>query len=323
MQDSTTSSILAIQVGNSRIKLATFRGEDPDETVFVAKEDLTGAIEAAMRLYETIGAEPDSSIVVASVNRAISDPLVSALRDQLSCDLFSVPEDMPAPIGTCLDAGARPGIDRLLNAAAAYAKLRLACIVVDAGTCITVDFVDGEGVFHGGAIAPGLRMQLKALHEHTAALPAIDFAPPEGSAWGSNTRDAMIRGVYHGARGLVWRLIEKYAEQYGGFPVVIATGGDAAMLFAEDELINQIVPDLVLRGIALSAKSALDPEGGEAAHASRAATSAFSLLPDQVEPKPARRSLRSLADAAAPEKGHDHGHEHGHEHGDDCGCGQD
>jgi type III pantothenate kinase len=160
MQDSTTSSILAIQVGNSRIKLATFRGEDPDETVFVAKEDLTGAIEAAMRLYETIGAEPDSSIVVASVNRAISDPLVSALRDQLSCDLFSVPEDMPAPIGTCLDAGARPGIDRLLNAAAAYAKLRQACIVVDAGTCITVDFVDGEGVFHGGAIAPGLRMQL-------------------------------------------------------------------------------------------------------------------------------------------------------------------
>jgi hypothetical protein len=71
----------------------------------------------------------------------------------------------------------------------------------------------------------------------------------------------MLRGVYHGARGLAWRLIERYAEEYGGFPLVIATGGDAAALFSDDELVNQVVPDLVLRGIALAAQVALRPDG--------------------------------------------------------------
>jgi len=322
--------VLAIQVGNTRIKLAAFRGEDPDEVVFVAKDDLAGATEAALRLYEAIGAEVDSSVVVASVNKPVSDALVGALRDQLSCDIYSVPDDMPAPIGTCLDAGAKPGVDRLLNAAAAYAKLKQACIVIDAGTCVTIDFIDGEGVFHGGAIAPGARMQLKALHEQTAALPSIDFAAPEGLAWGSNTREAMLRGVYHGIRGLVWRLIEKYAEQYGGFPIVIATGGDAAALFGDEELINQIVPDLVLRGIALAAKAALEPEDGdgpvhELPASERAGTAGFSLLPQQVEPQSARRGTNALGDDGhGHEERREHDHKHGHGcHDDDCGCSHD
>ena len=332
MNQAAHPPVLAIQVGNSRVKLATFRGEDPEEVVFVAKDDLAGAIEAATRLYESIGAEPDSSVVIASVNKPVSDALTSALRDQLSCDIYLVPEDMPAPIGTCLDAGARAGVDRLLNAAAAYSKRRQACIVVDAGTCITVDFVDGEGVFHGGAIAPGLRMQLKALHEHTAALPPVDFAVPEGIAWGSNTRDAMIRGVYHGARGLVWRLIEKYAEQYGGFPPVVATGGDALALFSDDELINQIVPDLVLRGVALAAKAALEPDGEDgAANRSgldRSGGAGFSLLPQQVEPKHARRMTNTSADSAVGDDGMDggqpsDGHSSGHIHDEDGESGHD
>jgi len=313
MPESAQPPVLAIQVGNSRIKLAVFRGEDPDEVVFIAKDDVAGAVEAATRLYETIGAEIESSVVVASVNKPVSDALVSTLREQLACEVYIAPDDMPVPIGTCLDAGARPGVDRLLNAAAAWHKLRQACVIIDAGTCITVDFVDGEGVFHGGAIAPGVRMQLKALHEQTAALPPIDFAVPEGLAWGSNTREAMIRGVYHGARGLVWRLIEKYAEQYGGFPVAIATGGDAGALFSDDELISQIVPDLVLRGVALTAKAALEPDG-ESSDDGRSALGAggaagFSLLPQQVEPKHARRGTAELGD--------------GHVHDDDCGCGHD
>ena len=317
MKDNRQPSVLAISVGNTRIKLAAFGSEDPDETVFVAKDDLAGAVEAATRLYETIGAEPDASVVVASVNPPVSDALVAMLRDQLAAEVYAVPTDMPVPIGTCLAPGATPGVDRLLNAAAAYARLRQACIVVDAGTCITVDFVDGEGVFHGGAIAPGVRMQLKAMHEHTAALPALDFAVPEGAAWGADTREAMLRGVYHGARGLAWRLIERYAEQYGGFPLVIATGGDATALFADDELVNQIVPDLVLRGIALAARRALEPDAVSEGGAPAGATvgPGFSLLPGQTEPKP-------HVGGSGPRTGRpahvDHDHPHDHECGPGC-----
>ena len=316
--------VLAIQVGNTRIKLAVFRGEDPEETLLLPKADIPAAIEAAVRMHESIAAEPDGSVLVASVNKPVSDALVAALRDQLATEIYMVPDDMPVPIGTCLAPDATPGIDRLLNAAAAWHKLRQACVVIDAGTAITVDFVDGEGVFHGGAIAPGLQMQLKALHEHTAALPALEFEVPEGTAWGADTREAMLRGVYHGARGLAWRLIERYAEEYGGFPMVVATGGDAQALFGDDELVNQIVPDLVLRGMAIAAKAALEPEGADPltrAGARLEGGAGFSLLPGQTEPK--RGALRDL-----PRHGEEHGHAQGKEHGhahdhDDGGCGHD
>ena len=307
MKDTRQPPVLAIQVGNTRIKIAAFAQHDPEETVFVKTGDLAGAVEAAARLYETIGAEPDCSVVIASVNPPVSDALAGMLRDQLAADIYTVPTDMPVPIGTCLAPGAMPGVDRLLNAAAAYARLKQACIVIDAGTCVTVDFVDGEGVFHGGAIAPGLRMQLKAMHEHTAALPALDFEVPEGAAWGADTREAMLRGAYHGVRGLAWRLIERYAEQYGGFPLVIATGGDAATLFADDELVNQVVPDLVLRGIALAARAALDPEEGAegGGFPSDREDSAFSVMPERFGASARGETARPRTSGQQPPL-HDH-----------------
>jgi len=130
--------------------------------------------------------------------------------------------------------------------------------VVDAGTAVTVDFVDGQGVFHGGAIAPGARMQLDALHERTASLPQIEFRRPDpAETFGRNTAEAMLHGVFDGLRGLVWRLVEQYSERYGAFPLVVATGGDAQTLFGDDELVNRIVPELTLQGIAVAARTAL------------------------------------------------------------------
>ena len=58
----------------------------------------------------------------------------------------------------------------------------------------------------------------------------------------------------------MWRLIEKYAEQYGGFPLVIATGGDAEALFEDSELVSRVAPDLVLRGILVAARTAGEAE---------------------------------------------------------------
>ncbi|MHC5028335.1 MAG: type III pantothenate kinase, partial [Planctomycetota bacterium] len=179
---------------------------------------------------------------------------------QLSTNVYIVGKDLPIPIGESLDPETITGVDRLLNAAAAYATLEQACVVVDAGTAITVDFVDGEGTFHGGAIAPGASMQLAALHQHTSALPALEFTKPDSEAFGKSTAQAMLHGVYDGIRGLVWRLVEKYAERYGAYPMVVVTGGDANVLFEDDELVNRLVPDLTLLGIAAAARHALASE---------------------------------------------------------------
>ena len=103
-------------------------------------------------------------------------------------------------------------------------------------------------------------MQLAALHGGTAALPEITFEAPLQEAFGKNTAQAMLQGVFHGIRGMVWHLTEQYADRYGAYPLIIATGGDAEVLFADDELIERIVPELQFLGMVAAVRHALAPE---------------------------------------------------------------
>ena len=232
------------------------RGGELEKSERFANSDLSLVIQTVGAWWKDIPAAA-GSVLLASVNDEVASKLISALEDQLSVDIYRVGEEVPIPVGQQLDPETLTGVDRLLNAAAAFERLKQACVVVDAGTAVTVDFVDGQGTFHGGAIAPGASMQLHALHEHTAALPDLAFRAPDKEPFGRNTAQAMYQGVYHGIRGMVQRLVEQYAEHYGAYPMVIATGGDAAVLFENDPLIDRIVPDLTLMGIAAAAKYAM------------------------------------------------------------------
>jgi type III pantothenate kinase len=212
--------------------------------------ELPAIVSGITRWWRDIASHPRASIVLASVNDREANRIRSAVEDQLGVEVYRVGEDLPIPIGRQLDPETITGVDRLLNAAAAFQTVKQACIVVDAGTAVTVDFVDGEGVFVGGAIAP-------ALHEHTHDLPELTFEAPTARTFGRSTAQAMLNGVYHGIRGMVWKLVEHYAERYGAFPMVIATGGDAQLLFGNDELVDRIVPNLTVLGIAAAARVAL------------------------------------------------------------------
>ncbi len=261
---STGPSIVAISVGNSRTQVGLFEKGELKQSDRYPNSDLAPVVQAAAGFWNQIAESPGSSMLMASVNDPVADRISSALEDQLTIEIFRVGTDVPVPIGQQLDPETITGIDRLLNAAAAYDRIKQACVVVDAGTAITVDFVDGEGTFHGGAIAPGATLQLHSLHQHTAALPELPFRAPEAEAFGRNTAQAMYHGVFHGIRGMVQRLVEQYAESYGAFPLVIATGGDAPVLFDKEPLIDRIVPELTLMGIAAAAKFALaEEDGGE------------------------------------------------------------
>jgi type III pantothenate kinase len=257
-------ALLAIEVGNSRTKLGCFAERRLVEVAAAPNADPVAILEAAEERWRMLPDADERVVVLASVNDPVADPIASAIEDRLGVEVHRIGRDLPIPIGESLDPETITGFDRLLAAAAAWDTLRQACVVIDAGTAVTVDFVDGAGTFHGGAIAPGARMQLESLHARTAQLPAIELArPAAGEAFGRNTREAMLHGVVEGIRGLVWRLVERYAEAYGAFPLVVATGGDAELLFGEDELVNRIVPDLTLLGIAAAARVALAEEGGD------------------------------------------------------------
>ncbi|MCZ6834284.1 MAG: type III pantothenate kinase [Planctomycetota bacterium] len=250
-------NLIAINIGNSRIQLGVYVEGELTRNEHFDHENLTACVEGVVSGWQELGDRSHMAIAIASVHEALAQKLASAIRDQLSVEVNHVGSDMPVPIGTQLNPETITGVDRLLNAAAAFDTIKQACIVIDAGTAVTIDFVDGDGTFQGGAIAPGARLQLQCLHEQTDALPELIFAQPDVDPFGRSTAQAMLRGVYHGIRGMVWKLVEQYAEAYEAYPTVIATGGDAQTLFHDDELIDRIVPDLTLHGIMVTARDAL------------------------------------------------------------------
>ncbi len=232
---STEVTFLAIAAGNTRTTVASVTcGEITNKKSFPSNETAS-IVDAALSCWSELDAEI-GQIVMASSNEEAAKSISVAMADQTSRDIWQIGEDLPAPIGQHLDPETITGIDRLLNAAAAWDAHQQACVVVDAGTCVTVDFVDGEGTFHGGAIAPGAQAQLDAMHKDTSALPDITFEAPLKEAFGKNTAQAMLQGVFHGIRGMVRQLSEQYDIRYGAYPLVIATGGDAMLLFDDDEL---------------------------------------------------------------------------------------
>jgi type III pantothenate kinase len=265
------TDLVLVSIGNTRTRIAPVVGGDiePSRGSVIPSTD-TAAVVAA--ITSAIGDDNpnDCPALIASVNAPAADRIVAALHNaKVRVQRFGPGTDdttLPIPIPHTLDDGTTVGQDRLLDALGAYARSNQACVVIDAGTAVTVDFVDGEGTFHGGVIAPGLRMMLAALHQHTAALPLVeptrDLLPaptteddqPASNPFGKTTAQALVRGAANAIRGLVHTSVDQYATFYGAYPRVVATGGDAPLLFENDPLVETIVPDLTLIGMLEAAK---------------------------------------------------------------------
>lgn len=255
-------SILAVSIGNTNTAFARFSeesGADPIARDAASNADPRAAAERIARAAAALPPE-NSGVLIASVNEPFAARLTDELAWRMEHEFFRFGHDIEVPVAVAAGVPSTVGQDRLLNALAAFDTLKQACIIVDAGTAVTVDFVDGDGTFQGGVIAPGARMQLSALHRGTAALPEVPFAAPDAEPFARSTEQAMLQGVFLGIRGLVQAVVERYSETYGAFPLVIAAGGDAETLFTGDELINRIVPDLTLRGINIARAMLQDAE---------------------------------------------------------------
>ncbi len=254
---------LAINVGNTRTQFAPITDGSLGDLQHVPHdraEDLPDAINAVYQSLTDAG-HADPVALLASVNQSAADNVIEALTI-CQCPTATVEDHLPVPIGRKLDPETIVGVDRLLNAAAAYDKLKQAVIVVDAGSALPVDFIDGEGTFHGGAICPGAQLQLKALHQHTAQLPELTFTKPEETL-GHSTAQAILTGIYHGIRGAARELVEAYAAEYGAYPTVIATGGDAVALFSDYDLVGAVVPELTLQGLVVARRTQLEQEDND------------------------------------------------------------
>lgn len=142
------------------------------------------------------------------------------------------------------------GADRLVDAVAAYHKYPQALIVVDFGTATTFDYVDADGAYWGGPIAPGLGIANEALFDATSKLPSVPIRRTE-QLLPRTTAEAIQAGVYHGYVGLVDHLVQTMTQEVGTSPLIIATGGFAGMISQASTTIKIVERFLTLEGLRL------------------------------------------------------------------------
>lgn len=261
------SDVVAIDVGNSAVKAAIRQSSDNE----LAGETFLLKNTQWMRplcdwLQSNLGGR-SPECWVSTVNRSASVPL----KDHLS-ELFpgaswtDVRFDM-LPIRIDVDFPDRVGIDRLVGGFAASKRFKQPVVVVDAGSAVTVDYIDHcaqedglpHTVFSGGAILPGVRLQLAALAQGTEGIEQVTLDPPESSNSGSgetrfrpgkNTDAAIRLGVVSGLVGSVQRLAADYSFETDASKVkMVLTGGDAFLLSSYLSMPHLVVPNLVCDGL--------------------------------------------------------------------------
>ncbi len=143
------------------------------------------------------------------------------------------------------------GADRLVNAAAGFKKYGGPLILVDIGTAVTFDVVSKDGVYLGGAIAPGIGISSEALFMRASKLPKIELQKPE-RAIGKNTVESMQSGMVLGYIGLVDRLLEEIMQELGTDKentTIVSTGGYAQLIAMESRYINHTDTTMTLEGL--------------------------------------------------------------------------
>ena len=219
--------------------------------LFAATDDQAAFEKAYAAHAEAAPKGRPAATVVGSVVPEALERIKAHVFAQQDKETLVVGETLPLPIDVGVTDSRAIGVDRVCAAAAAFEKLQTGCTIVDFGTAVTVDLVDDDGTLLGGAILPGVAMQLRALHEYTAALPEVEPGIPE-LPFGRDTTEAMQNGVCRGVAGAVRGLVEGFAAHLNHWPQVVATGGDVTLLAPQCDFLDAMVRDLALRGIGLA-----------------------------------------------------------------------
>lgn len=252
--------VVLVEIGNTKVKLATWFQSEVKTPLSVPVADADAFDQAFTAHVDGISATVPPPTIVGSVVPDALKRVREYVRQRYDRDVLVVGEKVALPLDVGVDDVKSIGVDRVCAAAAAYDKIENACVVVDIGTAITVDLVDDDGTLIGGAILPGLHLQLRALHEFTAQLPEVEPALPE-LPYGRNTVEAMQNGVCRGVAGAIRELVEGYASSINRWPQVVATGGGLELMSPVLTFVDTMVTDLSLRGLGLAYRKHLEALG--------------------------------------------------------------
>jgi type III pantothenate kinase len=228
---------LAVDIGNTAIKYALFE----DETlVYAGQAAEEQALPGDSRLADA------DNLILASVRQG-----QSTLPDRMRVKgkVLRLSFETPVPVINRYETPQTLGMDRLAAVVGAnYLFPDADCLVIDAGTCITTDFVDRDNNYLGGSIALGLEMKFRALHTFTQKLPLLQRSPAAVPLAGRNTAGAIQSGVLNGTLAELNGLISAYRSTSPDL-VVVLCGGDAAFFETNLKAPIFVVPELVLIGL--------------------------------------------------------------------------
>ena len=234
---------LTLDIGNTAVKWATFEGRN-----LTYSSTLASFGSSSPNFGEELNGLPiERAIVCVSGDLTKVQPWIDSFRFPFS--IFN--SDTPLPIKLDYKTPETLGADRVADACgAASLHPDESCLIIDAGTCITVDFIDAQGVYHGGAIMPGLRMNLQALHTFTAKLPLIEIEGVEKApVLGRSTEESILAGTLGATLLALAGYVALYKEKAPGLRVLL-TGGDAERIIASGGNNGwEHVPHLTLIGL--------------------------------------------------------------------------
>jgi type III pantothenate kinase len=229
---------LAIDIGNNQTKIGVFEGEK----IIQYQNYAPLTLQDVKELFETYSIE---HTIIADVS-FYEEPIDDFLRK--NSRFIKLTHETPIPFINKYLTPETLGKDRIALAAAAVDLFpHEDVLVIDAGTCITYEYINNQKEYMGGSISPGLSMRFKALHNYTARLPLMKKENIDYFI-GKNTEQSILSGVVNGITGEMNFVIDEYRKLNVDLTVLL-TGGDAP--FFETRLNYKIfaVPNLVLRGL--------------------------------------------------------------------------
>ena len=247
--------LLAIDIGNTNVKLGVFAGEELKVTWRIATDPAKLADEYGVTIINLLALEGISKAAVDQAIFASVVPPLGSVFEEVLRRYFGV---TPLQVGAGMKTGLRilyddpreVGPDRIAGAVAALRLHKPPLIVVHLGTATVLEAISDEGAYLGGAIAPGIGVAAASLTERAAMLRAVDLRPPK-QAIGSNTTAAMQSGILYGYVGLIEGMVGRFKVEIGEDAWVIGTGGWSRLLGQLSGCIDQVDEDLTLTGLRL------------------------------------------------------------------------
>jgi type III pantothenate kinase len=211
---------LAIDIGNTRVKAAVFEGGKLIELYVFDRNKIISEIRKIVKKNKI------SAGIISNV-ASISEKKMLQLKESVNLQVVSSASRIP--FINLYQTPNTLGVDRIALVAGAVKQFpNKNVLIIDAGTCITFDFVNSKSEYFGGAISPGIKMRYKALNAFTANLPLIASVELNDFI-GKNTEESIISGVLNGVQKEIIGVIEDYKHKYLQLTVVL-TGGDTNVL---------------------------------------------------------------------------------------------